>query len=137
MPAPRSKKAPDMFNGNEDDIAKFLEVYECYTDDAQLPKKDWVRFMFKYIDRSQHLTFEAYDRYTMEDWDVFSDTIKEAFGSAFQTKKCTWTALDSFIQASATNVITMDTELRIYHRDFQGKATYLISDKQLSEKDAA
>ena len=126
-----------MFNGNEDDIAEFLEVYEHCADDPQLPKKDWVRFMFRYIDRSQHLTFEAYDRYTMEDWDVFSDAIKEAFGGVFQTKKCMRAALGSFIQASATNVITTDTELRVYHRDFQGKAAYLISDKQLSEKDAA
>ena len=73
----------------------------------------------------------------MEDWDVFSDAIKEAFGGVFQTKKCTRAALDPFIQASATNVITTDTELHVYHRDFQGKAAYLISDKQLSEKDAA
>ena len=137
MPAPRLKKAPDMFNGDEDDIAEFLEVYERCADDAQLPKKDWVKFMFRYIDRSQRLTFEAFEGYATEDWEVFSDAIKEAFGGAFQTKKCTRATLDSFIQTSATNVITTDTELRVYHQDFQGKAAYLISDKQLSEKDAA
>ncbi|KAF8469905.1 hypothetical protein JB92DRAFT_3135248 [Gautieria morchelliformis] len=31
----------------------------------------------------------------------------------------------------------MDTELRVYHRDFPGIAAYLITNKQLSEKDAA
>ena len=45
--------------------------------------------------------------------------------------------LDSFIQASATKPITMDTELCVYHHDFQGKAAYLVTDKQLSEKDTA
>ena len=137
MPAPRSKKAPVMFNGNENDIAEFLEVYECCANDAQLPKKEWVKFMFWYIERSQHLTFEAFNGYATEDWDVFRDAIKEAFGGVFQAKKCTCATLDSFIQASATKPITMDTELCMYHRDFQGNAAYLVTDKQLSEKDAA
>ena len=52
-------------------------------------------------------------------------------------KKCTCTTLDSFICTSATDLITMDTELCVYHRSFQGIAAYLIKDKQLSEKDAA
>ncbi|KAF8514626.1 hypothetical protein JB92DRAFT_2586920, partial [Gautieria morchelliformis] len=82
-------------------------------------------------------TFEAFDGYAMEDWDVFSASIKEAFGGAFQTKKCTRATLDSFIQVSAAELITTDTELRVYHRGFQGIVAYLITDKQLSEKDAA
>jgi hypothetical protein len=126
-----------MFNGDEDAIAEFLEVYERCADDAQLPKTEWVKFMFRYIDRSQRLTFEAFDGYAKEDWDVFSIAIKEAFGGAFQTKQCTRATLDAFIHTSAAKVITTDTELRVYHRDFQGKAAYLISDKQLSEMDAA
>ena len=137
MPAPRSKKAPKMFEGDEEDIAEFLEVYECCADDAQLPKNEWVKFMFRYLDRSLRLTFEAFDGYANGDWDVFSASIKEAFGGAFQTKKCTRATLDAFIHASATKLVTTDTELRVYHRSFQGIAAYLINDKQLSEKDAA
>ncbi|KAF8514532.1 hypothetical protein JB92DRAFT_2670666, partial [Gautieria morchelliformis] len=135
MPAPRSKKAPKTFEGDEEDIAEFLEIYECCADDAQLPKAEWVKFMFRYLDRAQRLTFEAFDGYATEDWDVFSTSIKEAFGGAFQTKKCTRATLDSFIQASAAELITTDTELHVYHRGFQGIAAYLITDKQLSEKD--
>ena len=89
MQAPRSKKAPAMFNGDGNDIAEFLEVYKCCANDVQLPKKEWVKFMFQYIERSQHLTFEAFNGYATEDWDVFRDMIKEAFGSMFQAKKCT------------------------------------------------
>ena len=46
MPAPRSKKAPKMFDGNEDDIAEFLDVYEQCTEDAHLPNTDCVKVMF-------------------------------------------------------------------------------------------
>ena len=52
MLAPRSKKAPKMFEGEEKDIAEFLEVYECCADDAQLSKTDWAKFMFRYLDQS-------------------------------------------------------------------------------------
>ena len=129
MPAPRSKKAPVMFNGDENDIAEFLEVYECCADDVQLPKKEWVKFIFWYIEQSQCLTFEAFNGYATEDWDVFRDVIKEAFGGTFQAKKCMHGTLDSFIQALATKPITMDTELCMYHHDFQGKAAYLVTVK--------
>ena len=53
MPAPRSKKTLKMFEGDEDEIAEFLNVYESCADDAQLPKVDWVKVMFRYLDRSQ------------------------------------------------------------------------------------
>ena len=50
MPAPRSEKAPKMFEGNDEDIAEFLDVYERCADDAQLSKTEWVRIMFRYLD---------------------------------------------------------------------------------------
>ncbi|KAF8490190.1 hypothetical protein JB92DRAFT_3129037 [Gautieria morchelliformis] len=131
MPAPQSKKAPKTFEGDEEDITKFLEIYECCANDAQLPKAEWVKFMFRHLACAQWLTFEAFDGYATEDWDVFSASIKEAFGGAFQTKKCTCATLDSF----TAELITTDTELHVYHRGFQGIAAYLITDKQLSEKD--
>ena len=52
-------------------------------------------------------------------------------------KKCMRLTLDYFIHATATKPITTDTELHVYHCDFQGIAAYLINDKQLSDKDAA
>ena len=79
MPAPRSKKALKMFEGDKENIAEFLKVYECCTDDAQLPKIEWVKFMFRYLDQSLKLTFEAFNGYTNKGWDVFSASIKEAF----------------------------------------------------------
>ena len=51
MLAPLSKKAPKMFEGDEEDIAEFLKVYKCYADDAQLPNMEWVKFMSRYLDR--------------------------------------------------------------------------------------
>ena len=137
MLAPRSKKAPKMFDSNEDDIAEFLDIYEQCAEDAQLPVTDCVKVMFWYLDRSQRLTFEAFEGCTNGDWDTLKAAIKEAFRGAFQTKKCTCLTLDSFIHVAATKVITTDIELWVYHCDFQGIAAYLINDKQLSEKDAA
>ena len=52
IPGPRSKKVPKMFEGNEEDIAEFLDVYECCADDAQLPKDEWVKIMFRYLGQS-------------------------------------------------------------------------------------
>ncbi|KAF8507717.1 hypothetical protein JB92DRAFT_2832685 [Gautieria morchelliformis] len=119
MPAPRSTKAPKMFYGDDEDIAEFLKVYETCAGDAQLLKAEWVKVMFRYLERSQRLIFEAFDGYAAEDWDVFSASIKEAFGGAFQSKKCTHSTLDSFIQTSAAKAIITDTEFRVYHRCFQ------------------
>ena len=75
-----------MFEGNEEDIAEFLDVYECCADDAQLPKEEWVKIMFRYLDRLQRLTFEAFDGYASGDWEVFSASIKEAFGGPSRQK---------------------------------------------------
>ena len=129
MPAPRSKKVPKMFEGNEEDITEFLDVYECCADDAQLPKEEWVKIMFRYLDQSQQLTFEAFDGYASGDWEVYSASIKEAFGGAFQTKKCMCATLDSFIHTSSAELIMTNNELRVYHRSFKGIAAYLINDK--------
>ena len=93
--------------------------------------------MFRYLDHAQWLTFKAFNGFDTEDWDVFSVSIKEAFGGGFQTKKCTESTLDTFVHTSATKLVSMDTELYVYHRGFQGIAAYLINDKQLYEKDAA
>jgi len=87
--------------------------------------------MFRYLDRVQWLTFKAFNGFDAADWDVFSVLTKEAFGGAFQTKKCTKSTLDTFVRTSATKLVSMDTELRVYHLGFQGIAAYLINDKQL------
>ena len=124
MPAPRSEKAPKMLEGNDDDIAEFLDVYERCADDAQLLKTEWVKIMFRYLDQSQWLIFKAFDGYAEEDWEVLSASIREAFGGAFQTKKCMHTTLDPFICMSAADLITTDTELHVYHHSFQGIMCY-------------
>ncbi|KAF8500699.1 hypothetical protein JB92DRAFT_3124320 [Gautieria morchelliformis] len=74
MPAPRSKKAPKMFNREDEDIAEFLKVCETCAGDVQLLKNEWVK---------------AFNGHAAEDWEVFSVSIQEAFGGAFQMKKCT------------------------------------------------
>ncbi|KAF8532607.1 hypothetical protein JB92DRAFT_605726 [Gautieria morchelliformis] len=65
MLAPRLKKAPKTFSGDEDEITEFLDVYECCADGVQLHKMEWVKFMFRYIDRAQRLTFEGFDGYAV------------------------------------------------------------------------
>ena len=57
IPAPRLKKAPDMFNGAEDDITEFLEVYEYCAD---------VRFL--------HLT--SFSQYNMNQIFIISGVLK-------------------------------------------------------------
>ncbi|KAF8518181.1 hypothetical protein JB92DRAFT_3113142 [Gautieria morchelliformis] len=80
MPLRRSKRAPKLFEGEEEDIAEFLDAYERCADDAQLPKNERVKVIFRYLHWSQELIFKAFDGYATEDWDVFKVSIKEAFG---------------------------------------------------------
>ncbi|KIJ38551.1 hypothetical protein M422DRAFT_258658 [Sphaerobolus stellatus SS14] len=40
MPAPGSNRAPKTFDGSEDNIVEFLELFENCADDAQLPDKE-------------------------------------------------------------------------------------------------
>ncbi|KIJ29515.1 hypothetical protein M422DRAFT_269053 [Sphaerobolus stellatus SS14] len=53
MPAPGSNRAPKTFDGSEDDIADFLELFENCADDTQLPDKE----------REQIITEDERDRY--------------------------------------------------------------------------
>ena len=50
MPATRSKTAPKTFKGNKEEIVEFLNAYKCCAEDAQLPKSEWVKLIFRYID---------------------------------------------------------------------------------------
>ena len=69
-----------MSEGSEEEIITFLGDYKCCTEDVQLPKVDWVKVIFRYLDWSQHLIFEAFDNYAAEDWDIFKAAIKESLG---------------------------------------------------------
>ena len=137
MPAPGSKKAPPMFDGEEDHIAEFLDIYECCIDDAQLPQMDWVPFMFRYLSRSQRDIFEAFDGFETADWTSFKSAIEESFAGAFKIKRHTLASLDNFIRASANAPITVDSQLRAYHCQFQAITTYLVRNKDLADTDQA
>jgi hypothetical protein len=65
-----------MFNGEEDQIAEFLEIYERCVDDAQLPQSDWVPFMLRYITRPQRDIFEAFDGFESANWESFKSAIE-------------------------------------------------------------
>ncbi|KAF8502572.1 hypothetical protein JB92DRAFT_2833548 [Gautieria morchelliformis] len=80
MPPPRSKRAPKMFDGDDDEISDFLTAYERCALDAQLPKTGWVKCLFRYLTPFQKLVFAAFKGHDDEDWDVFKASIKEAFG---------------------------------------------------------
>ena len=137
MPAPGSKKAPPTFDGEEDHIAEFLDIYERCIDDAQLPQPDWVPFMFRYLTRSQRDIFEAFDGFETADWTSFKSAIEESFAGAFKTKRHTLASLDNFVRVSASTPITVDSQLRAYHRQFQAITTYLVRNKDLADTDRA
>lgn len=110
-----SKKAPPTFDGDELQIAEFLEIYECCIDDAQLPQADWVPFFFRYLSRSQRDIFEVFEGVELANWGAFEAAIHESFAGAFKTKKYTLTSLDNFIKLSARNPILSDMALCAYH----------------------
>ena len=135
MPAPGSKKAPPTFNGEEDQIAEFLEIYERCIDDAQLPQSDWVPFMFRYLTRPQRDIFEAFDGSETADRPTFKSAIEESFAGAFKAKKHTLASLDHFVRVSADVPISFDSQLHSYHRQFQAITTYLVQNKDLADTD--
>ena len=135
MPAPGSKKAPPTFNGDEQLIAEFLEIYERCVDDAQLPQADWVPFFFRYLSRSQCDIFEAFEGVEPPNWDTFKESIQESFAGAFKSKKFTLAALDTFIKQSALQPISSDSAMRTYHCHFQAITSYLIKEKELAGSD--
>ncbi|KAF8525391.1 hypothetical protein JB92DRAFT_2826792 [Gautieria morchelliformis] len=80
MPLRQSKRAPKLFEGEDEEIAEFLEAYEHCADDARQSNNERVNVIFRYLHRSQELIIMAFRGYAMEDWDVFKASIKEAFG---------------------------------------------------------
>ena len=55
MPTPQSKRATRMFEGSKEEIVTFLGNYKHCAEDVWLPTVDWVKVMFRYLDRLQHL----------------------------------------------------------------------------------
>ncbi|KAF8577298.1 hypothetical protein K439DRAFT_1622186 [Ramaria rubella] len=135
MPALGSKKAPRTFNGDEGEIAEFIEVYERCVDDVQLEKKDWVKFLFQYLARGQREIFKTFDGYDITDWAVFRTAIEEAFAGAFKTRRHTLLLFNLFISTTAQQPIHSDTELWAYHRKFQAIVVYPICEKELLDSD--
>jgi hypothetical protein len=135
MLAPGSKKAPVTFNGNELDVAEFMDVYECCIDDAQLPRSDWVPFLFRYLSRDQRDIFEASNGVDTAEWDTFKASIHESFAGAFKTKKYTMAYLDQFIRQSPLTPIQSDPAPRAYHHQFLVITNYLIKEKEMETAD--
>lgn len=132
MPAPGSKKAPLTFDGDEQQITEFMDVYERCIDDAQLPRSEWVTFLFRYLTRFQRDIFEAFDGVDPADWDIFKAAIHESFARAFKAKKYTLASLEQFVKQSSANPIQSDPAFRAYHRQFQAIMVYLIKEKELA-----
>ncbi|KIJ42802.1 hypothetical protein M422DRAFT_253891 [Sphaerobolus stellatus SS14] len=133
MPAPGSNRAPKTFDGSEDDIADFLELFENCADDAQLPDKKKVAFIFRYLSRGQKDVFKTFEGCAELDWPKFKTTIEEAFEGAFKEKKYTRQSLIQSTWNNATLPIQTDTELRAYQRGFQAITHYLIKEQIITE----
>ncbi|KIJ34595.1 hypothetical protein M422DRAFT_263379 [Sphaerobolus stellatus SS14] len=114
MPAPGSNRAPKTFDGSEDDIADFLELFENCADDAQLPDKEKVAFIFRYLSRGQKDIFKTLEGYAELDWTKFKKAIEEAFEGTFKEKKYIQQSLIQFMWNNATLPIQTDAELRAY-----------------------
>ncbi|KIJ22736.1 hypothetical protein M422DRAFT_196787, partial [Sphaerobolus stellatus SS14] len=135
MPAPGLNRAPKTFDGSEDDIADFLELFENCADDAQLPDRERVSFIFRYLSRGQKDVFKTFDGYEELDWVKFKAAIEEAFEGAFKEKKYTRQALIQFTRNNAALPIRTDAELRTYQRGFQAITYYLLKEQLLTEDD--
>ncbi|KIJ24849.1 hypothetical protein M422DRAFT_274269 [Sphaerobolus stellatus SS14] len=133
MPAPGSNRAPKTFDGSEDDIADFLELFENCADDAQLPDTEKVAFIFRYLSRGQRDVFKTFEGYAELDWAVFKAAIEEAFEGAFKEKKYTRQSLIQYTRNHSAVPIKTDTELRAYQRGFQAITHYLIKEQTITE----
>ncbi|KIJ36506.1 hypothetical protein M422DRAFT_98930, partial [Sphaerobolus stellatus SS14] len=133
MPAPGSNRAPKTFDGSEDDIADCLELFENCANDAQLPDKEKVSFIFRYLSHGQKDVFKTFEGYEELDWTKFKVAIEEAFEGAFKEKKYTRQSLIQFTRNTATLPIQTDAELRAYQRGFQAITHYLIKEQIITE----
>jgi len=70
----------------------------------------------------------------MHIWDTFKASIEEAFEGAFKEKRYTCQSLIQFSRSRCNTIISTDSELHTYHREFQAIAHYLISDKSISKE---
>ncbi|KIJ47688.1 hypothetical protein M422DRAFT_98498, partial [Sphaerobolus stellatus SS14] len=135
MPAPGSNCVPKIFDGNEDDIAEFLEQFENCAEDAQLADEDKVSFIIRYLARQQKDIFKSLDGYLETNWTVFRAAIQEAFEGAFKEKKYTHQSLIQYTRNNAAMPIRTDTELRTYQRGFNAITKYLLKQKVITEEE--
>ncbi|KIJ39986.1 hypothetical protein M422DRAFT_174494, partial [Sphaerobolus stellatus SS14] len=130
-------RAPKTFEGNEEDIAEFLEQFENCTEDSQLLDEDKVKFLFRYLGHQQKDIFKTFEGYDTGDWVIFLASIKEAFEGVFTEKKYTRQSIIQFSRVHSAAQITTDVELRTYHREFQAIAHYLVKESVISDEECS
>ncbi|KIJ32638.1 hypothetical protein M422DRAFT_265520 [Sphaerobolus stellatus SS14] len=135
MPAPGSSRAPKTFDGSEENIAEFLEIFENCAYGVQLPDAEKVCFIFRYLSRSQKDVFKTFNGYDDLDWKEFKVAIEEAFEGAFKEKKYTPQSLIQFTRNNTTLPIKTDAELRAYQRGFQTITHYILKEQIITEDD--
>jgi hypothetical protein len=135
MPAAGTSRAPKTFEGSEEHIEEFLEQFENCAEDPQLPDRDKVTYIFRYLGRSQKDIFRTLDGYEEHDWELFKTAIKDAFEGAFKEKKYTRHSLIQYTRNNANSPVGTDAELRAYQRGFQAIVHYLLKHKIITEDD--
>ncbi|KIJ51960.1 hypothetical protein M422DRAFT_99575, partial [Sphaerobolus stellatus SS14] len=86
----------------------------------------------RYLSQGQKDVFKTFDGYSPANWTSFKAAIQEAFEGAFTEKKYTRQSLIQFTRKHAAKVLSSDSELRAYHREFQAIAHYLVKEKIIS-----
>ncbi|KIJ38652.1 hypothetical protein M422DRAFT_176424, partial [Sphaerobolus stellatus SS14] len=135
MPAPGSNRAPKTFDGNEDNIAEFLEQFENCADDAQLADEDRVTFIIRFLSHQQKDIFKSIDGFDELNWSIFKAAIQEAFEGAFKEKKYTRQSLIQYTHNNATLPIQTDADLRAFQRGFNAITKYLLMKKLITEEE--
>lgn len=137
MPLPGSASAPRTFDGNEEEIADFLEHFLHCAQVAQLSEADCVTFFFRYLSKDQKDFFRGLDGFKEKDWETFEAAIKQEFKEAFEDGTHTKRKLLTLIGNTAKSLIQTAQQLCEYYQKFQGIAKVLVKEENVSEKDSA
>lgn len=138
MPFPGSASAPKTFDGNEEEMADFLEHFIYCAHAAQLLRANRVEFFFRYLSKPLKDFFRGLDGYKDKNWDKFEAAIRKEYKDAFDKEgQHSKRDLLTLVEDAARSPIQTTQQLREYGRNFRGISQFLVQGKVISEEDSA
>jgi hypothetical protein len=135
MPVVGTKEAPNVFDGEPEDLEDFLDRFEVLAIGAQLSSSERVKAITQYVTRKQKDLFKSLDGYSTQSWIDFVASLKAVFPSTATEQKYSQLTLESITLKAVRTYKRSYDEFLEYYRNFMPVAKWLLAKKKITDDD--